>query len=176
MQVNRLPPYDASDNPTGCCPRFDAEGWDDRELHFQDKLFVRATTKSENYVPIDMGPVFQATFAAIREAGAYDEKDFIVLSHDLSPSQAEHCFAVSKVVPGQEMVRWSGDYLTRVFEGAFENLPRWEGEIIAAVEARQRAVAKNYYFYTTCPKCAEVYGKNYVVAVAEMAEGQATVA
>jgi hypothetical protein len=25
-----------------------------------------------------------------------------------------------------------------------------------------------YFFYTTCPKCAEVYGKNYVVGVVEI--------
>jgi len=173
MQVNRLPTYDASDNPTGCCPRFKPEGWDDQELHFRDKLFVRATTKSEHYVPIDMGPVFQSTFAAIEEAGAYDDRDFIVLSRDISPSEAEHYFAVSKAVPEREMVRWSGDYLTKVFEGPFQDLPKWEEEVLAAVRSRRRDMGKNYYFYTTCPKCAEVYGKNYVVAVAELLDGRA---
>ena len=42
MQTNALPAYDAGDNPTGCCPRFNPEGWDGRDLHFEDKLFVRA--------------------------------------------------------------------------------------------------------------------------------------
>ncbi|MGD9980573.1 MAG: hydrolase [Hyphomonadaceae bacterium] len=27
-----------------------------------------------------------------------------------------------------------------------------------------------YLFYTTCPKCAKAYGKNYVVAVAQLEE------
>ena len=54
MQTNALPAYDASDNPTRCCPRFNPEGWDHRDLHFEDKLFVRATSKSDNHVPIDM--------------------------------------------------------------------------------------------------------------------------
>jgi hypothetical protein len=36
------------------------------------------------------------------------------------------------------------------------------------VESRGRKINKMYYFYTTCPKCAKVYGKNYVVGVAEL--------
>jgi hypothetical protein len=27
---------------------------------------------------------------------------------------------------------------------------------------------KLYFFYTTCPKCAQVYGKNYVVLLAKI--------
>jgi hypothetical protein len=27
---------------------------------------------------------------------------------------------------------------------------------------------KVYFFYTTCPKCAEAYGKSYVVGVVEV--------
>ena len=173
METNALPEYRADDNPTGCCPRFDPKGWDAQELHFKDKLFLRATTRSENYVPVDMGPVFEDTFTAMFEAGAYDSKDIIVLSRDLSPSEAEHLFAVSKPVPGKDAVRLSGDYLTKVFEGPFEEAPEWDKQVRAAVDERNGDAGNVYYFYTTCPKCAETYGKNYVVAVAELA-GPAT--
>ena len=36
------------------------------------------------------------------------------------------------------------------------------------VESRGFRTLKSYYFYTTCPKCAKEYGKNYVVAVSEV--------
>ena len=169
MQTNALPAYDASDNPTGCCPRFNPQGWDDRHLHFQDKLFVRATNRCENHVPIDMGPVFEKTFSDIEKAGAYDETDIIILSRDVSPSEAEHFFAVSKPVPGHETVRWSGDYVTRVFEGPYEDGPKWEKAVLDELREQGQEVDTMYYFYTTCPKCFEVYGKNYVVAVAALA-------
>ena len=172
MQTNVLPKYDASDNPTGCCPRFKPEGWDGCELHFVGKLFVRAGTKSINHVPVDMGPVFERTFKAIEDAGAYDPHDFIVLSRDVSDKEGEHYFAVSKPVPGEETVSWSGDYLTKVFEGPYEEAPEWETQFLAELEGRGLAADKLYYFYTTCPKCAATYGKNYVVAVAELAEEQ----
>lgn len=35
MEVNSLPKYDMSDNPTNCCPRFNSEGWDEQDLHFK---------------------------------------------------------------------------------------------------------------------------------------------
>ncbi|MHC1707784.1 MAG: hydrolase [Bacteroidales bacterium] len=27
---------------------------------------------------------------------------------------------------------------------------------------------KTYFYYTTCPKCAKAYGKNYVVSLVEV--------
>ena len=171
MRTNALPAYDASDNPTGCCPRFNPEGWDDRELHFEDKLFVKAKTKSVGHVPTDMGPVFERTFAAIEQAGALDENDLIVLSRDVSSSEAEHFFSVSKLVPKETMERLSGDYVTKVFEGAYENAPQWERHVVTELQLRGLQAGKVFFFYTTCPKCAEVYGKNYVVLVAETKGG-----
>ena len=67
------------------------------------------------------------------------------------------------------MVRWSGDYLTKLFEGPYQDGPKWEREIRAEVARRGREAGTVYFFYTTCPKCLEVYGKNYVAAVAALA-------
>ena len=36
------------------------------------------------------------------------------------------------------------------------------------VASKQKEVQKLYFFYTTCPKCAKVYGKNYVVLLAQV--------
>ncbi len=41
-------------------------------------------------------------------------------------------------------------------------------EMEAYVNRKGRQVKKTYFFYTTCPKCAKAYGKNYVVAVSEV--------
>jgi hypothetical protein len=168
MKINALPKYDASDNSTGCCPRFNPDGWDGRELHFKDKLFVKAVTKSVNHVPVDMGQVFQRTFEAIEKAGAHDPDEFVVLSRDVSDVEGEHFFSVSKPVSGQEVVKWSGDYRTKLFEGPYENAPEWQRQFQAELASQDTKSKKMYYFYTTCPKCAEAYGKNYVVGVAEL--------
>lgn len=60
MQTNMTPQYDMSDNPTNCCPRFNPDSWDDQELHFDNKLFVKAITRSAFHIPLNMGKVFWA--------------------------------------------------------------------------------------------------------------------
>jgi hypothetical protein len=37
------------------------------------------------------------------------------------------------------------------------------------VKSKGKTVEQLFYFYTTCPKCAKVYGKNYVVLFAKVA-------
>ena len=168
METNTLPAYDMTDNPTGCCPRFKPDGWDAQDLHFQEKLFVRAKTKSVAHMPINMGAVFRKTFKAIEEADARSDEDFIVMSRDKSAWSAEHLFSVQHDVPGQEMVRLNGDFLTAVFEGPYKELPRWHEQAVRGAKARGKEPGDVYFFYTTCPKCAKTYGKNYVVAVTQV--------
>lgn len=168
MDINALPRYDMSDRPTNCCPRFNPDGWDEQELHFKDKRFIKATTRSLFHIPLNIGSVFPKSFKAIEDADAQDENDFIVLSYDPSAWTGEHFFSVSKDVPGQEMVQMTGDYLTHVFEGPYKNVAKWEKEMEALVAEKGKKAKKTYFFYTTCPKCAKYYGKNYLVAVTEL--------
>ena len=168
METNTLPKYDGSDNPTNCCPRFKPDGWDDQELHFKDKLFVKAKTRSIFHIPLNMGSVYPQTFKFIEESQAVNMDQIIVLSIDPSAWVGEHYFSVTKEVPGQEMVRMTGDFITKVFEGPYKNAPKWEKEMEAFVGSKGKQVKKTYFFYTTCPKCAKYYGRNYVVAVSEI--------
>jgi hypothetical protein len=167
MKVNETPLYDTSDNPTACCPRFKPAEWDGQEFHFSEKLFARAVTRSLLYVPINMSSVFRRVHAAIEAAGAKSDRGFLVLSRDLSPWTSEHYFAVTHEVPGLEMRRLSGDFLTKVFEGPYSRAPAWMKELASAVTARGKNIGKTFFFYTTCPRCAKHYGENYVVGVAE---------
>ncbi len=36
------------------------------------------------------------------------------------------------------------------------------------VVSQKKEIKKLYLFYTTCPKCAKYYGKNYVVLLAQI--------
>jgi hypothetical protein len=166
MQTNETPRYDASVNTTGCCPKFNPEGWDGQELHFKDKRFLRATTHSVMHVPMNMGSVFARVNRHIDDAGASDTDRFIVLSHDISPWSSEHLFSVSKTVPGEEMTTLSGDFITKVFEGPYSQARQWDEEMRQIARDRKSEPGDVYFFYTTCPKCAKAYGKNYVVGVA----------
>jgi hypothetical protein len=167
MLTNQTPAYDPSDNETGCCPRFKPEPWDNQELHFEHKPFVKASTISAFHVPLNVGSVFSRTYKAIGSAHARDG-GFIVLSHDDSAWHAEHLFAVDTEVPGAEMVYLDGDFVTKVFEGPFKDAPKWCAAMESDVKAKGQRLDTMYFFYTTCPKCAKHYGKNYVVGVAKV--------
>ncbi|MCP5036490.1 MAG: hypothetical protein GY945_02705 [Rhodobacteraceae bacterium] len=166
MKLNVLPKYDMSDNPTGCCPRFDPESWQDVELHFADKPFVRAETKSVMHVPVNMGKVFGRVMAKLEPD--FDEDNYIVLSRDPNAWKGEHLFASDKPVEGEEMVTLSGDFVTAVFEGSFRQTGDWYDVMKAKAAGQGNEDADVWFFYTTCPKCAKVYGKNYVVGLAKV--------
>jgi hypothetical protein len=167
LPTNQVPPLNADTRETGCCPRFDPGPWDRLHLHFDHKLFVRATTRSVFHMPVNMSSVFRDTFAAIQSAQALSGPA-PVFSHDESAWHAEHLFAVDRPVPGAEMVELSGDFVTKVFEGPFAEARRWCEEMARDVEAEGQTLETTYFFYTTCPKCAKYYGKNYVVGVAKI--------
>lgn len=169
METNQTPHFDASVNTTGCCPRFSPEGWDGQVLHFDHKPFVRATTRSLAHVPLNMGRVFARVNEHAEAAGSFDMDQFIVLSRDSSAFAGEHLFAVTKPVPDEEMVALSGDFLTRVFEGPYMQARHWAADMEDAARKTGHAAKAVWFFYTTCPKCAKAYGKNYVVGVAELA-------
>ena len=168
METNALPRFDTSDNPTNCCPRFKPEGWDDESLHFENKPFVGARTRSLFHIPLNMASVFPKTFKATEEAEALHLEHFIVMSYDPSPWRGEHFFAVTKDVPGQQMERLTGDFLTKVFEGPYKNARPWLRDMETFARSKGKQPLRTYFFYTTCPKCAKAYGKNYVVAVTQV--------
>ena len=85
MVVNTIPKFDMSDNPTNCCPRFTTDGWNGQHLHFKDKTFVKAVTRSVFYIPVNMGSVSPETLAAINNEDAQSDEEYIVLSLDTSP-------------------------------------------------------------------------------------------
>ena len=167
MDINTLPKYDKSKNTTGCCPRFNPKGWNEQELHFRDKLFVKAKTCSLFHIPLNMGKVFTKTSKEIEKAQASSDDNFIILSLEKSPWSAEHFFSVKKDVPGQEMTKMSGDYFTKVFNGQYRNMPQWCKELEDLIQKKGKKSKQLYFFYTTCPSCAKVYGENYVVGVGE---------
>jgi len=168
MHTNAFPENDVSENTTGCCPRFKPEGWDNQRLHFENKKFVRATTRSAMHIPWNMGQVFTRVQEHIEDAGAADLATEIVLSRDTSPWEAEHFFAVTKDIEGEDMTTLSGDFITRVFEGPYRKAKDFSHDMEVAATAMGKTAKRVFFIYTTCPKCAKAYGENYMVGVAEV--------
>lgn len=152
---------------TGCCPRFNPEPWDEKEVTWQDKLFIKDHVRSFLHIPLNFGQVMVKNMEMIESAGALAPQP-LMLSDEKSLWGTDVYIAVSKEVPRVEMERISGTFLTKVFEGPYKNAGKWAKEMKAYVKSKGRKIEKMYFFYTTCPKCAKVYGKNYTVLLAKV--------
>ena len=150
-----------------CCPRFDPAPWDEKELHWQDKRFVRDRVTSLLHIPLNFGAVMKRNMTRIEAAGAASDRN-VVLSDENSLWGADVYIEVAKDIPGANMATISGSFLCKVFEGPYQNMRQWIGEMKDFVHSKGKDTKKMYFFYTTCPKCAKKYGKNYVAILAQI--------
>jgi len=155
------------DSETGCCPRFNPEPWQEKEVIWQEKMFIKDHVRSFLHIPLGFGKMMVKNAEKIKAADALLPEP-IMLSDEKSLWGSDVYIGVSKEVPQAENVRISGNFLTKVFEGPYQNTGKWVKEMKAFVKARAKEMKKLYFFYTTCPKCAKVYGKNYTVILAEV--------
>ncbi len=165
--VNHLPMTDSSTSTTSCCSLIDPKEWDNQTFEFRDKKFAKVTTHSFLYFPLDMNSKMHRSQSLIEQVGG-DENEPLMLSEDVSKWHSDHYIAVSKDIPGLEMSRLSGTFMTKVFEGPYKNAGRWYEQLCKYVKQLGKTPIKTYFYYTTCPKCAKVYKKNYVVGFAQV--------
>ena len=152
---------------TGCCLRFNPEPWDEKEKTLQDKLFLKDHIRSIFHIPLNFGQVMVKNMEKIQKADALAAEP-LMLSDEKSLWGADIYIAVSKEMSGAEIVKISGTFLSKVFEGSYNNMGKWVKEMQAFVKSKGKELKKMYFFYTTCPRCAKFYGKNYTVILAKV--------
>ncbi len=153
--------------PTGCCEPFNHEPWQDKEITWKEKLFVKDHVISFLHIPLNMGSIVIKNMNLIEKANAKAQYQ-LMLTDEKSLWGADIYIDVSKKVPGAQMATLSGTFLTKVFEGPYQNVGIWSQEMKEYVKNKGKKLNKLYFSYTTCPKCAKVYGKNYVVIFAQV--------
>ena len=152
---------------TGCCLKFDPKPWEDKEITWKDKLFLKDHVRSIFHIPLNFGKVIVKNMEKIEKAKALSKKP-LMLSDENSLFGSDVYIAVDREVPDGKMVKISGTFLTKVFEGSFAKMGKWIKEMKEYVESKNRQMKKLYFFYTTCPSCAKHYGKNYIVILAKV--------
>ncbi|MBI5889239.1 MAG: hypothetical protein HZB47_00995 [Nitrosomonadales bacterium] len=150
-----------------CCPRFNPEPWDGKTLNWQGKRFVQDRVTSLFHIPLNYGAVMKRMDAAIRAAGAELEAP-VMLADENSMWGADVFVEADKEVPGAKMATLSGTFMSKVFEGPFSQIGNWVKAMKTWLNSEGKSYSKLYFYYTTCPKCAKKYGKNYVVLLARI--------
>ena len=154
-----------------CCPKFNPEPWDEKTHEWKDKLFIKETLPQLFHMPLPwmIGRMIQRMWKKAKDAGAAPEKeDFLWLAYDPSPWKSEHYIHVTKEIPNAENVEISGTYVSKVFDGRYNQVPEWVKQMDKYLEENGKKAKKYYFYFTTCPKCAKKYGHNYVVTFAEI--------
>jgi hypothetical protein len=159
------------DRTEECCPKFDPGPWEDKFFTWDRKKFVKDKVRTLFHVPLNFGAVMKRITRKADKSGA-KFPDWLSLSDHRTKWTMDVYVAVDKEVEGAVNTTLSGQYFSKVYEGDFKETGAWCKDFAAYAAAKGLAVKKWYMWYTTCPKCAKKYGKNYVAIVAEV-EGEA---
>jgi hypothetical protein len=154
-----------------CCPVFDPEPWDQKIHQWHEKPFIRDYLPQLFHMPLPsmMGKVIGRMWKKAQDAGATSElKDFLLLAYDPSPWKSELYMNVTKEVEGAENVKITGTFVSKVFDGPYNKVPKYIREFDSYLVSIGKKAGKLYFYFTTCPKCAKKYGHNYIVAFAEV--------
>ncbi|MFA6254297.1 MAG: hydrolase [Candidatus Paceibacterota bacterium] len=154
-------------NDQECCPKFGPDLWDGKTFDWSNKRFIKDKVFTLFYLPINFGSVITQSVKKIEKSGA-KMLEGMALSEHTSKWNMDLYLAVDKEITGAENVTLSGKFLSKVYEGNFKDTGIWMKDFEGYAKEKSVAVDKIYLWYTTCPKCAQKYGKNYVVIVAKI--------
>jgi len=154
-------------NQNECCPKFDPAPWDGKFFEWNKKKFIKDHVFTFFYIPMNFGRVMKKLDEKVRNAQA-TIPDGMCLSVHTSKWNMDLYLAVDKEIPGAEIMTLSGKFLCKVYEGPFQETGKWCKDFEKFASSKGVTISKWYMWYTTCPKCAKKYGKNYVVIVTQV--------
>jgi hypothetical protein len=150
-----------------CCPKFDPALFDEKIFEWDKKKFIKDSVFTLFYMPVNFGSVVTRMMAKVDKAGAKAE-EWMGLSDHTSMWNMDLYVAVDREIPDAKNVTLSGKFLSKVYEGPFQDTGKWCKDFAAYVKSKNLESKKMYMWYTTCPKCAKKYGKNYVVIIGQI--------
>jgi len=155
-----------------CCSEFNPNVWNEKVQVWQDKAFVRETIPQFLHMPLPgtYGKAVTKMMTAIESAHAKpEEPDYLTLAEDPSPWKSNLYISTTGPVEGLENVPLSGTFHSKVFEGPYQDVPKYMREMENYVTSKGGRAENYFFYYTYCPKCAKKYGHNYIVVFARTA-------
>lgn len=147
-----------------CCPEFNPSPWDGKKHEWKDKRFIKDKVFTIFYMPINFGTVMKRLDEKVSKSEGVIP-DALCLSDHTSKWNMDVYLSVDKEIPGAENVSLSGEFFSKVYEGPYKDAGKWCKDFEELVKSKNLDILKWYMWYTTCPKCAKKYGKNYSVII-----------
>lgn len=157
---------------TQCCPKFNVERWDKKAFNWNSKKFIKDSIPEIFHIPIPstIDKKITRMWTSIEKSNAQspNKEDTLILFRDPTPFKGEIYISVEKDVPNEENVTLSGTFISRVFDGGYNDVPKF----IKSMEeylSETNKIPKDYYIhYAYCPKCAKEYDHNYMIIFAKI--------
>ncbi len=157
-----------------CCPTFHPEKWEEKTFNWDRKKFIRASVPTLFHIPLPpmIGKKVTKMMKLAEEAQklSKDKEDILLLFMDPNAFKTEMRLSVIDTVPDAENTTLSGTFISKVFDGPFNAVPKFMKQMDSYLD-KSGEKAKNYYVhYAYCPKCAKEKGHNYMVLFAKVKE------
>ena len=155
-----------------CCPIFNVEKWDGKIFFWDEKPFLLSSIPTLFHIPFPpmIGKKLTKMMAKAEEAHQIEEnkEDVLVLFTDPTPFKSEIYLGVTGEVSDAKNTTISGTFMTKVFEGNYNDIPKFIKEMDVYLNEKNKKAKKYYVHYAYCPKCAKEAGHNYILLFAKI--------
>ena len=154
-----------------CCPEFDPSLWNEKKVTWDKKMFVTESVPQFLHMPfpgVYGKSITKMVTAVEKENARTTDAEFLMLAQDPSPWKSNLYVNTTKEVTGLTNVKLSGTFLTKVFDGPYQDIPKYIKQMENYAESKGEKIVDYYFYYTYCPKCSKKYGHNYIVVFAKI--------
>ncbi len=150
-----------TENKTTCCPKFNPDSLDGKELDLSEKTFIKEAYNCFFHIPLNIGSVMKKT-CALAEKNNMLAENALWLCDEKNPFKAYLYLETKGEIKEAINEKLEGKYFVKIFEGSYQMVPKWIKELKNILDKKGQKAERFLSFYTTCPKCAKIYGHNYV--------------
>jgi len=155
-----------------CCLKFNVEKWDKKTFKWNSKKFIKDSIPEIFHIPIPstIDKKITRMWSAVEKnnAASPNKEDTLILFRDPTPFKGEIYISVDKDVLNEDNVTLSGTFISRVFDGGYNDVPKFIKSMQEYLSETNN-IAKDYYIhYAYCPKCAKEYKHNYMIIFAKV--------
>lgn len=155
-----------------CCPKFIPAKWDEKYINWQHKQFIRSTVPTFFHIPFP--PMIGKRVTGLMDLAEKhhslpeEKTEILLLFADPTAFKTEMYLSVTNEVPGADNVTLDGMYFTKVFDGKFNEIPKFIKQVDSLLNQRSKNSKQYYVHYAYCPQCAKKFNHNYMIIFAKI--------
>ena len=131
--------FNTMDENTECCVKFDPKRWDEKEHNWENKKFIKDSMPTFFHIPFPPMIAKKLTkmwgMVVDNKANSADNRDSLFLFYDPHPFKSEMYLSVNKEVPGAINDTISGNFISKVYDGPYNAVPKFMKKTVSPIIA-----------------------------------------